>query len=779
MFKQFFYAWRSLWQVPRQTIIKMVSLSFGIGVAILLLARVAYLYSYDRSFRDYGDIYQLWMTWQLKDRTIGPSQICIGKLSEGVMNGMDDVVESAFACGSFHIDFYKGDTELDGYGIVADSLVFDVLGVTILEGNPRIQLQLPDQLFVSDRIAERYFKDENPIGQKLTTSFLSSDTQFEIVGVYKSIPSNSTINPDFILSMPSSLNRGIGNFSWAGGDSWKHYIRMKKGENVNIDELNRRLNDIIQQNAPDVNGIGIRAEFRPLTYTALSEPSMRRMAIIMTIIAVAILLITALNYVLIAISSLSRRAKAVGVHKTSGAEPGDILRMFAFETLFIILGAMILFGLLLVQFRGFIEETLESPVSLLFASERLYVVLGVVFFTLLVGALIPGVMMSRIGVTTVFRSFTEKRQHWKRTLLFVQIAGVTFIMGILVAVFAQYRYVLNKDLGYDPTNIACFRGTTDYDFDAVMDHVSKLPYVKGSCVSIGMPVWGYSGEMIPDNNGQMRFSAKYDYCNEEYLDFLGIKLIAGRKHQRHNEILVNREFCRLMGWTPEQAINYESPLTTEEGLVKIVGVIEDFNIGSFFDEQRAFIFHWNEKRKHIPYYYNSLIQVRLAEPFERNFEALQQEISDTFPLIKNIYNVEQEIEDQYMSLRLFRNLTIVSALALIFIAVMGLVGYLNDEIQRRAKEIAIRKVNGAEPSSIIGILVGDVMKAAVPACALGCVASWWLGDIWMQQFTVVVEHLWLYYVITALCVLALIIASVGLLTWRVANSTPVNYLKSE
>lgn len=104
MFKQFFYAWRSLWQVPRQTIIKIVSLCFGIGVAILLLARVAYLYSYDRSFRDYGDIYQLWMTWQLTDRTIGPTQICIGAFSRGVMDGMSDVVESAASCGWFNSD---------------------------------------------------------------------------------------------------------------------------------------------------------------------------------------------------------------------------------------------------------------------------------------------------------------------------------------------------------------------------------------------------------------------------------------------------------------------------------------------------------------------------------------------------------------------------------------------------------------------------------------------------------------------------------------------------
>lgn len=777
MFKQFFYAWRSLWQVPRQTIIKMVSLSFGIGVAILLLARVAYLYSYDRCFRDYGDIYQLWMTWQLKDRTIGPSQICIGKLSEGVMNGMDDVVESAFSTASYTVKFQKNETALDGIGIVADSLFFDVLGVTVLEGNPRIQLQEMDKVFISDEIAERYFKDENPIGKELTIPIFSSDMRFNVAGIYKAIPSNSTIGPDFILSMPSVWNRGIGNYSWHGGDSWKHYVRVKKDANVSIEELNRRLNDIIQQNAPDSN-LSIRAEFRPLTYTALSEPSLRRTTVIMIILAVAILLITALNYVLIAISSLSRRAKAVGVHKTSGAEPGDILRMFAFETLFIILGAMILFGLLLVQFRGFIEETLESPVSLLFASERLYVVLGVVFFTLLVGALIPGIMMSRIGVTTVFRSFTEKRQHWKRTLLFVQIAGVTFIMGILVGVFAQYRYVLNKDLGYNPKNMVCIAPPYDYNFYVVEDMVGNLPYVNGYSVSTSIPVWGYSGEMIPDQTGQALFSSKYDYCNEEYLDFLGVKLIAGRKHQRHNEIVVNREFCRLMGWTPQQAINYESPLSTEEGPVKIVGVIEDFNIGSFFDEQRAFIFHWNEKRQRIPNY-NSIIQLRIAEPFTQNFEAFKQTMKETFPLMREARDVQREIEDQYMSLRLFRNLTIVSALALIFIAVMGLVGYLNDEIQRRAKEIAIRKVNGAEPSSIIGILIGDVMKAAVPACALGCAASWWLGDIWMRQFTVVVEHLWLYYVITALCVLALIIVSVGLLTWRVANSTPVNYLKSE
>ena len=110
---------------------------------------------------------------------------------------------------------------------------------------------------------------------------------------------------------------------------------------------------------------------------------------------------------------------------------------------------------------------------------------------------------------------------------------------------------------------------------------------------------------------------------------------------------------------------------------------------------------------------------------------------------------------------------------------MGLIGYTNDATQRRSKEIAIRKVNGAEASSIIEMLAKDVLVTALPAVLLGTLASWYVGELWMSQFATVVGSTIPYYIMTGFVTLLMIIGVVGVKTWKIANENPVKSIKSE
>ena len=110
---------------------------------------------------------------------------------------------------------------------------------------------------------------------------------------------------------------------------------------------------------------------------------------------------------------------------------------------------------------------------------------------------------------------------------------------------------------------------------------------------------------------------------------------------------------------------------------------------------------------------------------------------------------------------------------------MGLIGYTNDETQRRSKEIAIRKVNGAEASSIIEMLAKDVLVTALPAVLLGTLASWYVGELWMSQFATTLGSTIPYYIMTALVTLLMIVGVVVVKTWKIANENPVISIKSE
>lgn len=121
----------------------------------------------------------------------------------------------------------------------------------------------------------------------------------------------------------------------------------------------------------------------------------------------------------------------------------------------------------------------------------------------------------------------------------------------------------------------------------------------------------------------------------------------------------------------------------------------------------------------------------------------------------------------------------MASITILFVTLMGLIGYINDEMQRRSKEIAIRKVNGAEASSILLLLSKDVFWTSMPAVCIGTLGAWYLGALWTDQFSETVDFPIYYYILIAFISLFFIIGCVVIKTWRIANDNPVNSIKSE
>ena len=159
---------------------------------------------------------------------------------------------------------------------------------------------------------------------------------------------------------------------------------------------------------------------------------------------------------------------------------------------------------------------------------------------------------------------------------------------------------------------------------------------------------------------------------------------------------------------------------------------------------------------------------------------MKRDAAEAFPnQTVGFESLEQKMADSYNSVRVFRNATLLAAIAILFITLMGLIGYINDELQRRSKEIAIRKVNGAESFVILEMLVQDVLWISFPAVVAGTLGAWYVGGLWMEQFAVTVGSLVPYYVCVAIVVLILIVSCVISKTWRIANENPVKSIKSE
>ncbi|MDE5676763.1 FtsX-like permease family protein [Phocaeicola sp.] len=768
--KQIYYVIQMLLHGRGSYAVKIVSLGLGLTMSILLFARVVYEQSFDTCFKENDKLYQLWNIWTVNGETYPPVEYILGAAAGGILDAMADVVESAASTGQWPVasPLYNGSVRFDDFKVAADSLFFRTMGIEVLSGDPVRELQQRDVVFLSKRLADKMFGGENPIGKVIS---YNKEIELTVKGTYATLPDNCTMRPEAVISLPSIWSRNIANYSWRGGDSWKEYIRLKR--DMDLDELNKRIDVVVQRHIPKDEKFGISVVAKPIRDTYRGYDDVKRMRNIMLILGISILFITGLNYVLISISSLSRRAKSIGVHKCSGAESGTVLGMFMWETGIIILLSLLLMLFLLFNFREFVEDTTAARLESLFAVERMWVPLCVTAVLFLVGGVLPGQVFAKIPVTQVFRRYTEGKKGWKRPLLFIQFAGVAFISGLMCVVMLQYHYVIHKDSGYNPERVAIgYNNAPDKEAgQAARRFYESLPYVEALTSATSCPSDGYSGEMIPDEKGNNLFSSCYDYTQENYLRFMGMPLLQGRVPRESGEVAVNEELVRRMHWG-EDVLGRQ--IGTEEGRVKIVGVIKDFNIEGFYEESKPFVLH------HHPWELAGLVYVRLKEPFGENLQKLNRDAAEAFPdQSVEFVSLQQKMANDYNAVRVFRNAVLLAAVVVLFITLMGLIGYTNDELQRRSKEIAIRKVNGAESSAILEMLVRDVLWISLPAVLAGTVGACYVGSLWIEQFAVTVGSLTPYYICVAFVVMALIVGCVVWKTWRIANENPVKSIKSE
>lgn len=655
---------------------------------------------------------------------------------------------------------------------MADSLFFQTMGIEVLSGNPVKDLQQPDVIFLSDRFAKKIFGGEDPVGKTIN---YNHEKDFMVKGTYKALPANATVNPEAVISMPTLWNEGSGgNYSWQGGDSYPEYIRFRSGADKSV--VNARIDAMIEKYRPEESKTkyGYTAFVKPIRDTYRNYESAKRMRNIMSVLGFAILFIAALNYVLISISSLTYRAKAVGVHKCNGASGGKIFGMFLLETGIIIVAALLLMALVLLNFREFFEDTAAAKLSLLLAPERIWVPLTVIGVLFIVGGVLPGRLFARIPVSQVFRRYTEGKKGWKRPLLFIQFAGVAFISGLMCVVMAQYQYVLNKDMGYNPQRLALANAywNKEKECDAAFQFFKGLPYVEAVTSANNTPISGYSGSMIRDESGNALFSTRACYyMREDYPAMMGMTFKTGRMARTEDEVIVNETFADMMHWGNDAVGRTVDVDGTAQ--MKVVGVLKDFQIEDFTADKMPFVARYNK-------YFVGTIHVRLKEPFVRNLQQLNKDVADAFHnQTIDFIGYEKKITDSYNSVRVFRNATLMAAITMFFVMLMGLIGYTADEVRRRSKEIAIRKVNGAEASSILELLSKDILVVALPAVILGSLASWYINGVWMEQFAEQIPLGWIVYLLVIIVNLVIIVGCVLWKSWRIANENPVNSIKSE
>ncbi len=777
--RQLYYSILMLLRGRSNNLTKTISLTLGLFIGILLFACVAFQLSYNRFFDKPEQLYLAYMTNVLNGVPDEGAPYIYGTFAEAMRENFPDQVEDATVWrDSWERVFYHGNVRLSQRTIYADSHIFSTMGIKVLAGNAE-DLKTVENIFISRSLADKIREGaelSTVIGKQL---YLDRKLPVTVRGVFEDLPENTDVPFQVVASMNHFWNNKRGG--WGFDISYASLIRFKNPEQ-DIPMVEARVPEMIKKYLPNFNkdtNDSWAIDFRRLTDLHTENTSVSTMIVVMTILAITILLIAAFNYVLISLSSLARRAKEVGVHKCNGAANGTIFGLFLNETIILILVSVCLTGGLMYLFRDFVEEMAAAKLLSLFTVQNLWVPGIVVLFVLLLAGILPAWIFSSIPVTQVFRRYTERNTSWKRPLLFIQFIGVSFIFCFLLVVMYQYNLVVNRPLNYDPSRVVTCWAEVGGDYQNRVTLFGGLPVVESYTCSSQLIIEGYSGDTFDTGDGH-KVNTRLDWVTRSFVPMMKIKLIEGNNFSAaknsdsswadNNELIVNETFVRQAGWTGNvvgRVVKWAGTNFT------IVGVMEDYPINSAFEEQSPIALVVKENWGCTHY-------IRLKEPFDENLAALNRSMQEMFPTDDVVFtSLEKNLEDQYIDVRRFRSVVLLASCSIFFITLMGLLGYVNDEVRRRSKEIAIRKVNGAEAGNIIQLLTREITWIAIPGVCIGGICAYIFGQRWLDSFAEQVHVGVGAFLIVILLLLITIAACIVLRTWNIANENPVKSIKSE
>lgn len=758
-------------------------------MGLVLISKVCFERSFDKFYPDSDRIYRL------HENIIRDGEYkSYPQVSGGVAVGMQ--VEIPEVEKATRLTYIGGDKELfrtkDGnrysarFVVMADTNVFELLPRPILIGNPKETLSRPGYVMISNRIAKLLGGAEQALDKEF--EFESSPGQtYTVGGVFEDVPENSHLRFEIVASL-----EGMNKWSrenWMGNDRYLGYVKLYPG--VDPESLTTAIREMQGRHcdleAVKKAGLDLTYSLVPLMDMHSNSDEVKSMNSLLSILAFVLIFTAAMNYVLIVISTLINRTKEVAVHKCYGASDQNLFGMIMSETCLHMLISLLLATFLILLFREKAEELLGATLGALFSAQTLLVLAGICIVIFLVTGLIPTYMFLRIPVAAAFRNFKESRRYWKLCLLFIQFLATAYLVTLLSVINRQYDYMVNVDPGYAYEKLAycSTQGLSESVRNTAIEELRKLPEIDKVSACYDLPISRMSGNNVylPGDERELFNIADMYWVKDDFFSLMEIPVIDGEVFRSDgsaaNKVMVSRSFVKkmeqLVGWTGS-AVG-KSVVITEHSQngepFTICGVYEDICIGSTGNP---------DTRPSVMFYdrYAPTILLKFHEMSPDNVKKAQKVLEGLMP-DRNVTVTAYYMDmiDLYKDSRTFRDAVMIGGIVTLIIALVGLLGYTSDETNRRGREIAIRKVNGATAWDVLRMISQDISYIAVPAIVIGIAAAYYSGTGWLEKFTEKASFGFLFFLSGAVVIYLLIVVCVLYRAWAVSNANPVDRLKSE
>ena len=771
-------------------LIKVLSLSIGLSVGIVLIAKVFFELSYDSFYKDIDRVYTIRNYYSQHGDEHDYGQVS-GAVPVGFMEEVPGI-----EVGTRTTYVFNGDTYLDEDGnklkatlVCADTCFFKVFDRPILAGEPVKALGKWGGVMVSRSFAEKLGGLQECIGKQIANADMDG-LKLTIEGVFEDFPKNGSLDYDILLSMDTYGKRSTDN--WLGNDRYKGYVKLMPGIDPNtLSDAIRKMQEAHQPlEQMEAQGISMRYFLSPFSTMHTSSPKVKTQVILLSIIAALLIIISLLNYILIVISSMVKRSKEVGVRKCYGAEGKHIYWMLTKESLLHMSLSLVIAAIIIFAGRGIVENLLGVPFQTLLVPQSIVAIAAVLLLVLVISIVVPAELYQRIPVLAAIKNHTENSRRWKLSLIGVQVLINVFLVVMMLIIGSQYQKVSNADTGYDYKNLYYF-DLFDGDRHAqvrAVETLNRLPEVSGVAASYNLPYAGSNGDNVylPEDDRELFNIADQYECSEGFYDLMGIEFLEGRAPRDSSEIVVDEKFVKKIAeftdWS-DGAVGKQVFITghggngmMDKGYFTISGVYKSYLIGNLQDvDERPGALFYGEIGSMAHWMPHILFKVR-PDALEKVRGALNEALPDKEI---NIVSYAEEMRAAYADSKKMRNTMALGVVFSLLIALLGLIGFIKDESLRRSKEMAVRKINGATTRNILSIFAKDIMKLSAVMAVIACAAAFFVAHKWLEQFAEKVSLNPLYFIGGAALTLLIVLSVVVLNCLKIARANPVDSLKNE
>jgi putative ABC transport system permease protein len=788
MFKSYFkIGWRNLFRNKVYSIINVGGLSVGLTSVLLIYLWVNAEVSVDQFHEKKDRLFKVMRHTPGSDGILETHSSNSVLLPTALTEEMPEI-EYVVPVRPAPVGIVKSKNEnVKATGWFAGQNFFNAFSYKIIDGNPQTLLSDKYAMVISEELAIKLFgTTENCVGKSVTWDIDRFGDTHIVSGVFESPQGNASERFDFLVTYEMFLGKNPMDVNW-NSNPIAVYLTLKP--DVDATEFDVKLSEFYRiKRGVDADQMFLKKYTDEYLYGRYENGKQAGgridYVILFSIIAGFILLIACINFMNLSTARASRRLKEVGIKKAIGVTRMEISQQHITESILISMVSLLIsiigVGILLPQFNLITGKqiTLQLDSNILVGSIIIVLITG------LVSGSYPAFYLSSFKPVEVLkgRLTTSLGELWVRKGLVVFQFSVSILLIMAMAVvFRQIDFVQSKNLGYNKNNTISFerQGSLVPNLEPFLSEVRSMPGVmhassmSGSITNINSSSWGHSWEGQPDGKSEVDFAGTN--VNYNFFETLGIPIKEGRTF---SSTFGNEESTVILNEAAIEAMGMKDPIGKWIKLFgtqrEIVGITKDFHFQPMHQKIKPLFVTLNPK-------YTNTILVKLEPGSEQkaieSLDKLYHKYNTGIPF--EIDFVDEAYKVLYASELRVASLSKYFAIIAIVISCLGLLGMAAFTVERRTKEIGIRKTLGASEYKIVRLLSTDFTLIVMLAIAISLPIGYLLTQSWLTGFAYHVTLEWSFFAGIGLLALLIALFTIGSQTVKAARVNPVDCLRNE